>query len=386
MLKRCVVAGVVFACGVARAQPGASEPPPEPAPAPAPPPVDPTVAAYDAAFKLLADGHPDQAAALFDRIATESPDPMRAQSARELGRLARTLWEKHARYELGDANAKLKAELEADDGDDGRTSFITFTTIYGLYAGIVVVDDLNIDDLRGGILTVAAGTAAGLLGSYFGTKDTRITGSMGDAYGMGMIFGVANAGLLMEPIDHNPSSEQVTTTLLVAGAVGGIAGIGLASAYEPTRGQVSFASTLGILGFASTGLALAITQPSIDSDNLLVAMAGGMDVGLAAGVVLGRDLDWSVSRGRIVTLGTLLGGLTGAAAGALIVGDDPSSGDGAARTLAALTLAGTWGGFGLTTHLTSGMRPDRRYAPQPTTQLTAIPVRHGAGLGLTGTF
>src|SRR3954469_5633716 len=187
MLKRSVVAGVLFASGVVHAQPGVAEPPA----VPAPPPVDPTVTAYDTAFRLLADGHPDQAAALFDRIAAESPDPMRAQSARELGRLAHTLWDKHARYELGDANAKLKAELEADDGDDGRTSFITFTTIYGLYAGIVVVDDLDIDDLRGGILTVAAGTAAGLLGSYFGTKDTRITGSMGDAYGMGMIFGVA---------------------------------------------------------------------------------------------------------------------------------------------------------------------------------------------------
>lgn len=383
MLKRSVVIGAMFACGVAQAQPGEPVPPP---PEPAPVPVDPTVDAYDAAFRMLADGKPDQAAPLFDRIASQSSDPMRAQSARELGRLAHALADKHARYVLGDADAKLKAELAADDNDDGRTSFITFTTMYGLYAGIVVVDDLDIDDLRGGILTVAAGTAAGLLGSYFGTKDTKMTGAMGDAYGMGMIFGIANAALLIEPIDNGVSSEEATTTLLVAGAIGGIAGLGFAATAEPTRGQVSFASTLGILGFASTGLALAVTQPSMDGDNFLIAMAGGTDLGLAAGIALGKDLDWSVSRGRIVTLGTLLGGLTGAATGALIVGDDPSSGDSAARTLAALTLAGTWGGFALTTNLTSGMRPDRRYAPQATTQLTAIPIRHGAGLGLTGTF
>ena len=223
----------------------------------------------------------------------------------------------------------------------------------------------------------------GLLGSYFGTKDVKITGAMGDAYGLGMMFGIANAALLIEPIDHGVNDKDVTTTLLVAGGVGGVLGLEYASQAAPTRGQVSFASTLGILGIASTGLAIAIAQPDADTDHLLVAMAGGMDLGLTAGLVVGRDLDWSVSRGRIVTLGTLLGGLAGAAGGALVVGSNPDSDGG--RAIAAATLLGTWGGFALTTHLTADMRPDRRYA-QPTTQLTAIPVRNGMGVGLTGQF
>src|SRR5262249_47768618 len=156
------------------------------------------------------------------------------------------------------------------------------------------------------------------------------------------------------------------------------------SELEPTRGQISFAGTLGILGFASTGLALAIGQPNLDGDDFLVAMAGGTDLGLVAGLVLGRDLDWSVSRGRIVPLGTPLGGPTGAAAGALIVGDHPNDND--ARLLAATTLAGVWGGFALTTHLTRDMRKDRRYVNPSNVSLAPLPVRAGGGVALVGNF
>jgi hypothetical protein len=386
MKQVAVVAGALLVTtALAHAQQGEPMPPPPPQTAPiAPQPiVDPTANDYDQGFRLLADGHPEQAATIFNQVAAQSPDPLRAASARELARLATTLSEKHARYTMGTADQKLKAELAADDNDDGRTSFITFSTLYGLYAGVVLIDDFDISDFRAGIATVAATTAVGLLGSYFGTKDVRITGAMGDAYGVGMMFGVANAALLIEPIDNGVTDKEAFTTVLIAGGVGGVLGLEFAAQAEPTRGQVSFASTLGILGFASTGLAIAIAQPDGDGDHLLVAMAGGMDLGLTAGLVVGKDLDWSVSRGRIVTLGTLLGGLAGAAGGALIVGSDPSNdGD---RVIAAATLIGTWGGFGLTTHLTSDMRPDRRYA-QSTTQLTAIPVRNGMGLGFTGQF
>lgn len=384
MNKVAVVAGALLVTtSLAHAQPGEPPPPPQQFVPQVPQPVDPTAASYDRAFGLLADGHPEQAAPIFEQVAAQSPDPLRAGSARELARLASTLAAKHARYVMGTQDQKLKAELEADDNDDGRTSFITFSTMYGLYAGVVLIDDFDITDFRAGIVTVAATTAVGLLGSYFGTKDAKITGAMGDAYGVGMMFGIANAALLFDPIDHNASSQQVTTTLLIAGGVGGVLGLEYASQVAPTRGQVSFASTLGILGIASTGLAIAIAQPDADTDHLLVAMAGGMDLGLTAGLVVGRDLDWSVSRGRIVTLGTLLGGLAGAAGGALLVGSNPDNDGG--RELAAATLIGTWGGFALTTHLTADMRPDRRYA-QPTTQLTAIPVRNGMGVGLTGQF
>jgi hypothetical protein len=199
------------------------------------------------------------------------------------------------------------------------------------------------------------------------------------------MFGVGNAGLLVHPVGLTKSSEQVDTTLLVAGAVGGIAGLAYADQTEPTRGQVSFAGTLGILGLASTGLVFGITQPNMSDDAYLVAIAGGTDLGLAAGLVVGSDLDWSVSRGRIITLGTLLGGLCGAAAGALIVGDHPSNDGG--RAIAATTLAGVWGGFGLTMHLTRDMRPDRRYAtPGTSLSFAPMPVRGGAGLSLAGAF
>jgi len=379
-MNRSIFLALALCGSVARAQPGEPAPPP-----PVPPAVDPTAAAYDAAFRALVEGRAAEAAAAFDQIAATTTDPQRAASARELARLGHELVLKNARYVLGPADVVSKADLEAEDHDDGRTTFIAMTTLWSLYGGIVLVDDLNIDDYRAGIVTVAASTAVGLLGSYYGSKGKRITGAMGDAYALGMVFGMANAGLLVEPVGLSGSSETIDTTILVAGAAGGLAGMAYGDQVSPTRGQVSFAGTLGILGFASTGLALGITQPNTSTDSYLAAMAGGTDLGLAAGLVLGRDLDWSVSRGRIITLGTLLGGLSGAAAGALIVGDHPSDSD--ARLVAATTLAGVWGGFALTTYLTRDMNPDRRYIHYgPTVSFAPMPVRAGAGAAVVGAF
>lgn len=338
---------------------------------------------YDAAFQALVDGNAEQAAAGFDAVAA-STDP-RAASAKELARLAHSLVDKHAHYSIqreGEGGSVSRKELDATDHDDGRTTFVATTTIFGLYAGVVIIDDANIDDERAAISTVALTTGLGLIASYYGSKDTHMTGAMGDAYGVGMMFGAANGALLAHPAGAD-SSEQFQSTTLAAGAIGAVAGMAYAREVQPTRGQISFASTTGILGVATTGLMIGTLNPDLTDDQVLVSLAAGADLGLGAGLAFGRNLDWSISRARIASLGMLLGGLTGAAAGALIVGDHPSDGD--ARLISGATLAGIWAGFGIAAHSTRHMHPDLRYTP-PKATLAPMPVRGGAGLALAGQF
>ncbi|HEV7556814.1 MAG TPA: hypothetical protein VGO00_15215, partial [Kofleriaceae bacterium] len=219
MVFRLVVA-LSVAARVAYAQPG--EPPPvEPAP---PVQVDPAQRDYDAAFDVLVAGDLGTAASRLDDVAARATDPELANRARELARLARTLISKRVRFAIGPEAVGDKrtdtdaADAEKDDKVDGRTSFIVWTTMYGLYAGVVLIDDANIDDFRGGILAITATTAIGLFGSYLGTDGRTMTGSMADSYTLGMIEGFANGGLLAHPVGLASTSEQVQTTLLLSGA------------------------------------------------------------------------------------------------------------------------------------------------------------------------
>jgi len=368
---------------VAYAQPG--EPPPvEPAP-PAPPvQIDPAQRDYDAAFDVFVAGDLGTAASRLDDVAAHATDPELANRARELARLARTLISKRVRFAIGPESVIDKDAADKDDKVDGRTSFIVW---YGLYAGVVLIDDANIDDFRGGILAVTSTTALGLFGSYLATDGRTMTGSMADSYSLGMIEGFANAGLLAHPLGLASSSEQVQTTLLLSGAAGAIAGLAYGAEVKPTRGQVAFAGTLSILGAASTGLGIGIGQPDFDGDKWTTTIAIGTDAGLVAGLGFGRNLDWSVSRGRIVQLGVLLGGLVGLAAGALINGDNSSGGNDEVRLISATSLAGMWGGFGIAVRATANMRPDRQYAvTAPNVSLAPMSVRGGGGAMVVGSF
>ena len=384
------LAALLAAAGTAVAQTAPAADPLSPPAAAAP--ADPEAAAradYNDAFDALVAGDFGRAAVGFASVAARTQDRDLAAAARELARLAQTYVDRKASLTTSKPVAPT-APGPVEEKDEGRTSFIVWTTLYSLYAGEVIVDDANISDFRAGIVTITASTAVGLLGSLYGTRGVTMTGAMADSYSLGMIEGFVNAGLLVDPVGLTGSSEKVQTTLLLSGAAGGIAGLAYGYEVAPTRGQVAFAGTMSLLGFASTGLSFGLIQPSsLSGDTALSIMAGGTDVGLAAGLALGGDLDWSVSRGRIVQLGSLLGGLAGLAAGALITGANAGSDDDT-RILTGMTLAGVWGGFAVSTIESRSMTPDPRYDPALTggvhAQLSPMPLRGGGGLAIIGTF
>jgi hypothetical protein len=58
---------------------------------------------------------------------------------------------------------------------------------------IVLVDLLNVNDVRGGTAVVMATTAGGVIGSVLGTRDRTMTGGMSDAWSLALTVGAGNA-------------------------------------------------------------------------------------------------------------------------------------------------------------------------------------------------
>jgi hypothetical protein len=368
----------------------------------APPPVAPVGdAEFKAAFDAMTRGDFATAAAGFRTVAQLAADPELRGAAIQLGRLADEYARRGGRlsFDAG-PGARLpggplrtrEVVNEDDEPDGGRTTFIVTTTLASLYTGVVAIDLTNTDDIRGGTLLVMGSTAAGLVGSIYGTKGRPMTGGMADAYGLGMMVGVGNALFLSGPIGLfdsgvNNQSEKIQLFVLGSAWGGATAGLLAADAIKPTRAQVSVAGTIGVMGLASTLLGLAMIQPDdLDGDTFLLITAAGLDVGLGAGAAFASKLDWSLNRARLVGLSAFLGALAGGGTSLLLIGEDGNENSG--RLAAGITLAGLWGGFALGAHLTSDMAPDYRFRRHTGTNamLAPTPMKNGAGLSLVGTF
>lgn len=363
--------------------PGAGAPMPSQPPDPAPPPAeDPAQATYREGYAALVAGDFTTARAKLATAAETAADPELRGAARELGRLAEELAARQARLVFG-AAADLHDD-GAEDPADGRTSFVATTTVASLYAGVVLIDITNNgDSVRAGAALILGSTAAGFLGSFYGSRGRSITGGMAEGYSNGLFIGTANGLLLASPLGAD-TSEAFQASVLAGMVIGAGGGMLYGDAVRPTRGQMSFVGTLATLGIASAGLGLVVANPDVSADTVLYTMTAGLDLGAAAGLVMGKDLTWSSARARLVWLGALLGGVAGFGGSLLIGGDDGGSDFG--RAAAGITLAGTWGGFALATHLTRDMRTDRRYRQPPMVQLAPMGVPHGAGLGVAGAW
>lgn len=392
----CTVAMV----GEAMAQPAPGEPA-----APGAPIAD-EQAQFDAAFDALVRGDFATASAGFGALAAGASTPERRASSHELARLADELIARGGHLTFGPeavpaagppgappvaAAPAVVAVSEDDAVDGGRASFVITTTAAGFYSGFVLLDLLDVDDLRTGTLVVMGSTAGGVLGSIYGTRGRTMTGGMADSWRLGLIAGAGNALLLSGPLGFydatDNASEKVNTFVLTSSWGLAAAGLVAADRIRPTRGQVTVVETFGFMGITSTLLALAIVQPDdISGDAFLTVTAAGFDGGLVAGMAFGDRLDWSHSRARYVELGALLGGLAGVGTSILLLADSDGS-DNTARAAAGITLGGLWGGFALAAHLTRDMAPDYRFRRQGTTAMLApTSIRNAPGLALSGMF
>jgi hypothetical protein len=368
---------------------------------------------YDAAFDAMLRGDVTDAAAGFATVAQTANDPQLRAQAAELGRLAHELALRHARLTFDGSpgapggpatvttgNAVVTGVSEDDEPTGGRATFVVTTTMASLYSGVVLLDLLDVGDVRTGVIIVMGSTAAGVIGSIYGTRGKTMTGGMADSWELGMFAGAGNALLLSGPLGFysasSNASEKVQSLTLGAAWGGATAGLLIADHYRPTRAQVNITQTFGLMGLGSTLLGLALIQPgNLDSDSFLTITAAGLDAGIGIGASFASKLDWSLSRARYVSLSAFLGLLAGGGTSLLIFADS-NDGDRAARASAAIALAGLWGGFFVGMHLTSDMAPDYRFraragAPATSTMVTPAILRDTAsssapGLALVGTF
>lgn len=364
-----------------------------PAPAaaeePAPPPADTAdvVAAYDAAFQALVAGDFDRAMAGFRHVAEVSTDPDRRAAARELGRLAEALKARAlpaTRPAAGGAGVRDAS---------GRSEFIVSTTLASFYSGFVLVDIFDIDDYRPGVLMVSGATAAGFVGSLFGSRRLAISGGMAESYTAGLFLGLSN-GLLLGPIlgvdvEGDDGDGEVAESWLELGLgatiVGGAAALYLADQVKPTRGQAMMVNTLAVAGIATVGLGYGIFQPEeVDYETVLLTLALGLDAGAGVAIALAPRIDWSTARVRLVSLSGFLGAVAGFTVGAVVIGEPDTDED--ARFYATSVLLAGWGGLGLGTYLTRDMPPDPRFAKPETASTTLQVVPFGRGVALAGTF
>ncbi len=357
--------------------------------------ADPQPPTFDAAYDAMIHGDFVRAAAGFHAVA--DADPAVRERATALADLADAFVRRGARLvdvaqapgATPDAPTRIVEVSEDDTSSGGRASFVVTTTMAAFYSGIVAVDLLDLDSVRSGTLVVMGATAVGVTGSLFGTRGRTITSGMADAYSFGLLAGATNSLLLAGPLglyraDSN-ASEKVQSFVLASSWGSATAALLLADQLRPTRGQVSVVETFGAMGIASTMLGFAIAQPDdLDGDTFLGVTAAGFDIGIGAGAVFANKLDWSHSRARYVNLGAFLGGLLGAGSSLVASGGNGDRSD--ARISAAVTLAGLWGGFALTSYLTRDMSPDYRFRTTHSTTVAPTVVNHAPGLAISGAF
>lgn len=327
----------------------------------------------------LREGEPDQAAALLGEVASRARMIERRNAAEALVAYARKL-ESIATDEHGGGLAR--------DLSDGRTEFIVTSTIGSLYAGVVLVDVLDLDEVRPVVGTLLLTTAAGFTASLYTSRGLGLRAADGEAYSLGVIWGAASGGLLAAAFEFQDSATA-QATVLAGGILGGFSSLALSRTVLPTRGQVGVVSTAMPLGFATAMLTTVFMQDTnLQFRSVALMWFGGLQAGTIAGVMLAPDLDWSASRARLTLLGGGLGGLVGWGVAALATG---TNGDGSttSKIWAGSALAGIWGGVALGAWLTEDMAPDPNWRdPGPRGQSIVMPTRIGdaPGMAWTGTF
>ncbi|MCO4764196.1 MAG: hypothetical protein KC502_21975 [Myxococcales bacterium] len=311
---------------------------------------------FRAGLRALQDRRLGIAVSNFDDVARYARQAERRAAAVAMARYSRKL------QALGLTNVTVA------DPSAGRADFVVTTTVASIYAGAVVLDLMDAGDVRVGAGVLLTSTALGVVGSLMGSEGMRITEATGEAYTSGVIWGAASGLLVALTVDVDKSETANLITLSGVG-LGGALGFSMADAFHPTRGQVGFMTTAGLMGITTALLGTMAARPdNIESTTLTGLMLGGLQLGVLGGVLVAPDIDWSVSRSRLVTLGAGVGALTGWGVLTLFVG---AQGD-TDRAIATSLLAGLWAGFGVTAWLTESMTPDRTYK-SPIAQSVLLP-------------
>jgi hypothetical protein len=232
--------------------------------------------------------------------------------------------------------------------------------------GVLAATDLavrqEIDNGNAITLLILGGLAGGGGVGYLLTQKYTIDAGAAHATTIGLMLGIANGALLIQPTDYHDGSSIMGLLTLgsVAGAAGGFI---YGQSSDLTDGQSLFVGNLMLLG-SSTALLTAVTA-NRDGDyggfeNTTLAL--GLDGGAVIGALVAPHLDWSPRRAKYVFASTFVGALVGGLlAGAIAKPRDGDTSDTNASVVTGAMTAGLWGGFGLGILMTRDQGVDARY-------------------------
>jgi hypothetical protein len=237
--------------------------------------------------------------------------------------------------------------------------------------GVFAATDLAVrQDITNGnaiTLLIIGGLAGGAGVGYLLTQKYPADGGVAHSTTIGLMLGIANGALLIEPTGvHDASSVMGLLTL--GSIVGSAGGFIYGEHADLTEGQTLFVGNMMLLG-SSTALLTAVTANrdgsygSFENSTLLI----GLDGGAVAGALIAPHLDWSPRRSKYVFASTFVGALVGGLlAGAIAKPSNGSTSDTNASVVTGAMTAGLWGGFGLGILMTREDPGDPKYvAPRP---------------------
>jgi hypothetical protein len=234
----------------------------------------------------------------------------------------------------------------------------------GVLASVDIIVRQDVENAGVGTMILLGGLMGGGAGGWLLTQKYEVDGGAARSTTLGLMAGVANAALLIEPIGWT-RPESILSILLVGSAVGAGGGFIYGQTAELTSAQAVFVGNLATLGTATAALG-AITGSQDEQFGTWESgtIAIGLDAGLVAGALIAPHLDWSPRRSKVVFAATGVGALAGGMIAGLTTNTNDGSGsrDPNGNIVAACMTAGMWGGFALGVFMTRDSAPDMKHA------------------------
>ncbi len=237
-----------------------------------------------------------------------------------------------------------------------------FATV-GVLASVDILVRQDVQNSGVGTMILLGGLLGGGAGGWLLTEKYEVDGGTARATTLGLLTGVANAALLIEPIGWT-RPESILGILFVGSALGAGGGFMYGKAAELTSGQAVFVGNLATLGAATAAFgAITGSRDGEFGDWESGTLAVGLDAGLVAGALIAPHLDWSPRRSKMVFAATGVGALVGGMIAGLTTNtnDGGSSREPNGDIVAASMTAGMWGGFVLGAMMTRDSLPDAKY-------------------------
>jgi len=236
----------------------------------------------------------------------------------------------------------------------GRTDLLVFSGLYGIWLGIAIPVALEADDAQAYAAGLLTAPAISVLLAHHAARDASITKGQARIISLGGLFGT------WQGLGWSGVSDAAENTVVGAGAVAGLVGIGLAIPlthavhFSEGHGEITNSAMYwgGWFGFVESTL----TGRNDESDNsplvdmLVVSGASVITAGIAA-----HGARLSEGRMRLINLSGILGAAFGG--GMALLGQlDDTKGN------VAILAAGSIAGLGLGIHWTRNYDQGRDFA------------------------